>query len=164
MEQLVNDDGKRREEIADLRQIIHTLETVNEVLKSQVKTEPRNPDSSDWAEIEDQEKIFNVLSSYQDSIKKLILEEMTERPMTIQEIVQKYGLPQASTYRRITELIDCGLIVKHGFFLQNNSKRVYKYAAAIKNMKIIFRENKVKMLVLPARKKSSIQKLCENTR
>ncbi len=162
MEQLVN-DNKYREEIADLKQIIHTLEAVNEVLSSQVKVEPENPHRSYWAEIEDQEKIFNVLASYQDSIKKLILEEVTERPMTIQEIVQKYDLPQASTYRRITELIDCGLIVKHGFFLQNDSKRVYKYVAAIKNMRIIFKENKVKMLVLPARKKSAVRKLCENT-
>ena len=161
MEQLVN-DNKYREEIADLKQIIRTLEAVNEVLSSQIKVEPKNQDTTDWAEIEDQEKIFNVLASYQDGIKKLILEEVMEHPMTIQGIVQKYDLPQASTYRRVTELIDCGLIVKHGFFLQNDSKRVYKYVAAIKNMRIIFKENKVKMLVLPARTKSTVRKLCEN--
>ncbi len=160
MEQLISECSKYQDEINALKQIICELEAINDVLKSQIDVEPKNPYYSDWIEIKDQKTIFNILTSYYDPIKKLVLEEMTKCPMTIQEIIQQHSLPQASTYRKITELIDCRLIVKQGFFLQNDSKRVYKYTNTIKNMKIHFEENKILIFVLPMRKNSGFQNLC----
>lgn len=152
MEQLIGNETRYIEEINSLKQIINTLEAANELLKSQSHVEQKQH-NTDWMEISDQESIFNILISYVDSIKKLILEELARNSMSIQEIIQKYDLPQASTYRKVTELIDCGLIMKHGFFLQKDSKRVYRYIAAIKNMKIHFNENKISLSVLPAKRR-----------
>ena len=153
MEQLIGNETRYIEEINSLKQIINALEAANELLKSQSHVEQKQH-NTDWMVISDQESIFNILISYVDSIKKLILEELARNSMSIQEIIQKYDLPQASTYRKVTELIDCGLIMKHGFFLQKDSKRVYRYIAAIKNMKIHFNENKISLSVLPAKRRT----------
>lgn len=159
MEQLISECSKYQDEINALKQIICDLEAINDILRSQIDFEPKKPYYSDWIEIKDQKTIFNILASYYDPIKKLVLEEMTKHPMTIQEIIHQHNLPQASAYRKITELIDCRLIVKQGFFLQNDSKRVYKYTNTIKNMKIHFEENKILIFVLPMRKNSGFQNL-----
>lgn len=161
MEQLVGEYTKYLEEINDLKQVIYTLEAVNDMLQMENNAEQARQHYADWMVISDQKSIFNILTSYDDSIKKLILEELAKNSMSIQEIIQKYDLPQASTYRKVTELIDCGLIMKHGFFLQKDSKRVYKYIAAIKNMRIHFIENKISLSVLPV-KRSEFQNICKN--
>ena len=171
MAQLVSNFGKYRREISDLKQIIYTLEAINEILESKVGNEIleskvgndiQSQDFSDWTEITDQRIVFNMLTSYNDSIKKLILEEMITHPVSIQDTIQKYDLPQASTYRKIADLVDCGLIVRRGFFLQGDSKRVYKYGTAFKNMRVHFDGNKITMFVLPVRKNLEFKNLCKN--
>ena len=73
MEQLVGEYTKYLEEINDLKQVIYTLEAVNDMLQMENNAEQARQHYADWMVISDQKSIFNILTSYDDSIKKLIL-------------------------------------------------------------------------------------------
>ncbi|WP_268542552.1 hypothetical protein [Candidatus Nitrosotenuis cloacae] len=157
MEQLLDQKGKFEEEIAELKQAIYTLEAINEMLEARVEN-TESHQGQGWLEVKNQDTILSILTAYADPIKKGILDEMERTPMTIQDIIRHLNFPQASVYRKITQLIDCKLVQKHGYYMQND-RRVYKYSSTIKNMRIHFEEEQTMMFVRLRKEDSEFHKL-----
>lgn len=140
---------KHTEEVGDLKQTILALEAINEELTSSLAKLLHTMNSSGWIQIMDENRALRILSLCSDSTNKILLDDLIVNPMSIPEIIRKYGLSRASGYRKISELIDSNLLVSRGYFLQNDGKRVYKYISAIKNMRVYFDKDKVLLFVLP---------------
>jgi len=81
----------------------------------------------DWSK-GDQNISKKILESYGDPIKKTILELLLRQPKSIPETVNEIKLPQASTYRRVKELIHDGLLTMVGHTKANDGRKVNEYA------------------------------------
>lgn len=149
MMQTVIRSPKLHSKIRELQQEILILEKLNKFLEMKVNSMTKVEDSpSSWERIEDNSVILKVLTSYADPNKKLILEATKEKPLTVQEIIQKTNLSQTSTYRMCNELVNNNMLRKVGLVLSKDGKRVPTYSPSIRNMRIYFEENDLLMFLM----------------
>ena len=147
--QTITESLHLRSKIRELQQEILLLEQLNKFLEMKVNSMTKIEESpTSWVRVEDHSLILNVLSSFSDPHKKMILDFVSEQPLTIQEIIQKTGLPQTSTYRRCNELVRDNLLRKVGLILTEDGRRVHNYSPTIQNMRIYFEGNDLLMFLL----------------
>ena len=70
----------------------------------------------------------NVFQAYGDPAKKIILDLLLHETKSIPEAIAKSKLPKASTYNRIRELIQDGLLTMVGFTKASDGRKVNEYA------------------------------------
>jgi hypothetical protein len=149
LEESLVDTSQIERKLADLRQEIQALEKLNKFLEMKVLQITQTDESpSLWLKIENHETIMSIVSSYADPQKKEILDAITEKPLTILEIIECTHLPQTTVYRKINELINDKLIKSTGLFLNKENKRVHVYTTTIKHMRIYFEENGILMFLI----------------
>ena len=68
-----------------------------------------------------------VFESYGDPAKKIILDLLQKEPGTIPEAISKSKLPKASTYNRIKELVQDGLLTIVGHTKASDGRKVTQY-------------------------------------
>jgi len=69
-----------------------------------------------------------IFESYGDPAKKVILDLLLNEPKSIPEAIVKSKLPKASTYGRIKELIQDGLLTIVGHTKASDGRKVNEYA------------------------------------
>jgi len=69
-----------------------------------------------------------IFESYGDPAKKVILDLLLNEPKSIPEAIVKSKLPKASTYGRIKELIQDGLLTIVGHTSASDGRKVNEYA------------------------------------
>ena len=69
-----------------------------------------------------------VFEAYGDPAKKIILDLLLHQSRSIPEAIAKSKLPKASTYGRIKELIQDGLLTMVGFTDASDGRKVNEYA------------------------------------
>lgn len=72
-----------------------------------------------------------IFESYGDPAKKAIL-DMMRRPRTIPDVITESGLPKASTYNRIRDLLDGGLLVQAGRAEAADGRSVNRFGATLR--------------------------------
>ncbi len=70
----------------------------------------------------------DVFEAYGDPAKKIILDLLLHESKSIPEAIAKSKLPKASTYNRIKELIQDGLLTMVGFTNASDGRKVNEYA------------------------------------
>ena len=70
----------------------------------------------------------SVFEAYGDPAKKIILDLLLHEAKSIPEAIAKSKLPKASTYGRIKELIQDGLLTMVGFTNASDGRKVNEYA------------------------------------
>ena len=103
----------------------------------------KDPDTSNnWIIIVNPvyEKI--ILESYFDSDKRKIIEKATEEPKTIMEILAECNIAQTSAYRKVTSLIQKGLMIPAGYVF-SSGRRIMKYKPVFENIQINIMKNKI---------------------
>lgn len=78
--------------------------------------------------IKDPHVAKNVFQAYGDPAKKIILDLLLHETKSIPEAIAKSKLPKASTYNRIRELIQDGLLTMVGFTKASDGRKVNEYA------------------------------------
>lgn len=78
----------------------------------------------------------DALSSLLDLWSVKILSKAMEKPVTVQEISEELGIPQATCYRKFKELIEKGLLVEIEKVLVEGQKRRTAYMSAVGSLKI----------------------------
>lgn len=84
----------------------------------------------------------SIIRAFSDEETSKILNASIGEPWTIAEILEKLDIPKTSGYRKINSLIDEGLLVKVGYDLTANRRKVEKYKSLFDNVNIDF-NNKV---------------------
>lgn len=87
-----------------------------------------------------------ILKAFNDDEMAKILNASIGEPWTISEILEKLQIPKTSGYRKINYLIEHGLLVKTGYELIENRRKVDKYKSLFDNVNIDF-NNKVTVKV-----------------
>ena len=78
--------------------------------------------------IKDPDVAKSVFEAYGDPAKKIILDLLLHESKSIPETITKSKLPKASTYGRIKELIQDGLLTMVGFTNASDGRKVTEYA------------------------------------
>ena len=72
-----------------------------------------------------------IFEAYGDPVKKNILEVLRNHPKSIPEAIDATKLPQASTYRRVKELIQDGLLTMVGHTQASDGRKVNEYKTTL---------------------------------
>jgi DNA-binding transcriptional ArsR family regulator len=80
-----------------------------------------------------------LLKALADPESASILAATATGPRSAQEIVKGGDLPQSSTYRRLHELQDAGLIVVAKTVLKSDGKSYQMYKATFREVRVAFR-------------------------
>ena len=81
-----------------------------------------------------------VFESYGDPAKKAILDIM-QRPMTVPSAISMSGLPKASTYSRIKELLNGGLLAVVGYAEASDGRSVKEFSTTLRKVSFDVRDS-----------------------
>lgn len=95
-----------------------------------------------WISVRDRNHVMLILQAYADNDKKKIL-TAAEKPKVIMDIIETCKLPQTSTYRKISSLIENGLLIPAGTLPMKYGKVVTKYTSLFENLEINIVKNEV---------------------
>lgn len=84
----------------------------------------------------------SILQAFSDDEMSRILNASIGEPWTASEILEKLDIPKTSGYRKINSLVEQGLLIKVGYDLTENRRKVDKYKSLFDNVNIDF-NNKV---------------------
>lgn len=84
----------------------------------------------------------SILQAFSDDEMSKILNASIGEPWTASEILEKLDIPKTSGYRKINSLVAQGLLIKTGYDLTENRRKVDKYKSLFDNVNIDF-NNKV---------------------
>ena len=93
--------------------------------------------------IKDNDLSMLFLETFGDEMKKNMINCVTDKSMTIYEILQKCDIPQTSGYRKIKQLIENNFLTIQGYGTSSDGKKIPKYTSVFENIKIDIEKNKV---------------------
>jgi hypothetical protein len=80
----------------------------------------------------------SIIRAFSDDEMAKILNASIGEPWTIADMLEKLEIPKTSGYRKINSLIEDGLLVKAGYDLTANRRKVEKYKSLFDNVNIDF--------------------------
>ena len=93
--------------------------------------------------IKDESISKSILDSYTDAETLKILNASIGEPWTISEMLEKLNISKTSGYRKISILIEQGLLIKSDYEFTPNNRKIDKYKSLFDNVKIDITNNKV---------------------
>lgn len=105
----------------------HTSNIESKIFKKILSVE-RNTKIESTITIKDPGVAKTVFEAYGDPAKKVILDLLLHESKSIPETIAKSKLPKASTYNRIKELIQDGLLTMVGFTNASDGRKVNEYS------------------------------------
>jgi len=85
----------------------------------------------------------SILTAYSDDETSKILNASIGEPWTISEILEKLHIPKTSGYKKVNSLIKDGLLIKNGYELTSNRRKIDKYKSLFDNVQIDIIDNKL---------------------
>lgn len=79
-----------------------------------------------------------VLQALADKYSRTILSFIMDKPRSVIEISNGCKIPMSTTYRRIHDLEDAGLVRVMGSIVNEDGKRYYLYRSSIKAVRTVF--------------------------
>lgn len=117
------------------------------VLLNELEKTKKNFDFNDgFITIESPSHMELILESYADADKRRILEVIADKAKSVMEILNTCGLPQTSAYRKVTMLIDKGMIIPDGCAIKHGRK-ITKYKSIFQNVEINMVRHKLQITV-----------------
>ena len=126
------------DDLVSLRNLIHELPTSKKW---------QDPSNDDWITIDNPSHIKLILENYADPDKRKILEVTSETPLQITKILHICDMPQTSAYRKITSLIQNGLIIRDGATF-SHGRRLVRYRPVFEKVQINMIKNNVTLKVI----------------
>lgn len=105
----------------------HTSNIESKIFKKVLSVE-QNTKTESTITIKDPVVAKTIFETYGDPAKKIILDLLLYESKSIPEAIAKSKLPKASTYNRIKELIQDGLLTMVGFTNASDGRKVNEYA------------------------------------
>ena len=81
----------------------------------------------------DQKEIIKLIGDHEIS---LMLNQVFNKSLIIKDIIKNSKLPQTTAYRKIEKMKKAGLLIKSGYVLGSNNKKIDKYTVPFKSLSI----------------------------
>ncbi len=108
----------------------HSTKIEMQIFKKVISVEKKEKDESSII-IKDVNTAKKIFEAYGDPVKKNIMEVLRKQPKSIPEAIDETKLPQASTYRRVKELIQDGLLTMVGHTQASDGRKVSEYKTTL---------------------------------
>ena len=122
----------------------HTTNIESKIFKK-ILSVKNNTKTESTITIKDPDVAKKIFEAYGDPAKKVILDLLLHESKSIPETIAESKLPKASTYNRIKELIQDGLLTMVGFTNASDGRKVNEYASTFN--KTIFEINNEKISI-----------------
>jgi hypothetical protein len=129
------------DDLVSLRNLIHELP---------ISKKWQDPNNDGWITIDNPSHVQLILENYADSDKRKILDVTSETPLQITKILNVCNMPQTSAYRKITSLIQNGLIIREGFTF-SHGRRLVRYKPVFEKVQINMMKNRITLKVIPVK-------------
>ena len=106
--------------------------------RKNMKTNPKN-----WITVTNPSLTGIILEVFGDEDKKQIVSSVNEESKIVYQILKESKIPQTSGYRKINSLIENGILITDGYIETKDGKKVNKYRAAFKNVRINIIKNEI---------------------
>ena len=80
-----------------------------------------------------------ILPAIGDPEKWAILKTVFDSPKTSKAIVAECNLPMTSSYRKINQMVEDGLLVVNGFVITKHGRKALKYQTSFDSVTIIIK-------------------------
>jgi predicted transcriptional regulator len=90
-----------------------------------------------------------VLQALADKYSRTILTFIMDEPKSVIEISTECRIPMSTTYRRIHDLEEAGLVQVRGSIVNEDGKRYYLYRSRIKAVRTVFGVDSLEVEVIP---------------
>lgn len=98
----------------------------------------------------DEQKFKNaVLQALADEYSRTILTFIMDEPKSVIEISTECRISMSTTYRRIHDLEEAGLVQVKGSIVNEDGKRYYLYRSRIKAVRTVFGVDSLEVEVIP---------------
>ena len=87
-----------------------------------------------------------ILTALGDPMARAILLRLSDRPASVQEVTQSSGLPQASVYRKLRELQECGLVGVQRSTLSADGHRTDLFRSLLVEARLTYRGSSIELL------------------
>jgi predicted transcriptional regulator len=87
--------------------------------------------------IQSQRLKSHILSALSDASMHMILQSTSFTDRSANDIIRAQGLPHSTTYRKINELIKCGLLVLYRWEIASGKKIAY-YKSTFRSIKVSY--------------------------
>jgi len=106
-------------------------------LNNFISIEPSSSKNKTWITIHDQLLANLIITSFSDSDKRKILNNiLLKEPTLISDIVKMCNLTKSKGYRTIKELADNGLLTEIGYSLASDGRKMNRYVSLFENMQV----------------------------
>ena len=90
----------------------------------------------EWFQVKNEKICSNIQEMLSDSIKNRIFLLIQKKPLTTQEIIDKLDIPFTSGYRKISSLIQDGILVESKILKKRYYKKIVEYTTILQGIKI----------------------------
>jgi predicted transcriptional regulator len=100
--------------------------------------------------IRDEKRRSLIVAALADEFSNRILASAIINPRSVMDLVREHGIPMTSAYRRVKELIDCGLLEVERIVLTNDGKKYDLYRSTVRAINVRFENGVVEVDVTPS--------------
>ena len=83
-----------------------------------------------------------IIPAIGDPEKWAIIKTVFDSPKTFKAIIAECNLPNTSSYRKLNQMIEDGLLVKNGFVTSRHGRKAPKYQTSFDDVTIIIKMRK----------------------
>ncbi len=134
-------------------------ELERQCLQKVIALQKTETEALEWFTIEDHSLAKVILEALGDKDKNNILISTQIQSRITSEILEFCKIPQTSGYRKVSQLIENGLLIPDGTIKMRDDLEVTKYKSLFENLVVNFEKNKIKIKIQVSKeslKKSSI--------
>lgn len=102
--------------------------------------------------VENSELVNEILSLYGDKDSRKIMNYFTEHNCQIEEAIENTNIPPTSAYRKINKMIKNGIIIKSGYKLSTNRRKIKTYTTFFESLSLGIKKSIITISFVPKNK------------
>jgi len=97
----------------------------------------------------DKERRGRIITALADEFSNRILASTINQPRSVMDLVREHNIPMSSAYRRVKELVNCGLLGVERIMLTNDGKKYDLYRSTVRAVNVRFENNVLEVDITP---------------
>jgi len=130
------DETKPNQTLESMQEIVLLNEIMSLVQKPMADSKNFVRENSEWIRVKNEKICSNIQGMLSDPIKNKIFVLIQKKPLTTQEIIDKLDIPFTSGYRKISSLVEEGILVESKILKKRYYKKIVEYTTILQSIKI----------------------------
>jgi len=133
--------------LESMQEIVLLNEIMSLVQKPIIDSKDFVKQDSEWIQVKNEKIRTNFQDLLSDPIKNKIFSILQNKPLTTQEIIEKLDIPFTSGYRKISSLIQDGILVESRILKKRYYKKIIEYTTIVQSIKIELENGDIQVFI-----------------